>query len=80
MTQMTPAQCRMARSGLSMGVRDLAEAAGVSTNTVTRFEKGEALKPRTVEALRLALEAAGAAFLSDSKGDLGVSLRKICRS
>jgi transcriptional regulator with XRE-family HTH domain len=66
----------MARSGLSIGVRDLAEAAHVSTNTVTRFEKGDTLKPRTVEALRRALEAAGAVFLSDSTGDPGVSIKK----
>lgn len=73
---MTPAQCRMARSGLSLGVRELAEAAGVSTNTVTRFEKGEVLKPRTVEALQSALEAAGVEFIPENGGGAGVRLRK----
>lgn len=69
---MTPAQCRMARSGLSIGVRELAEAAGVSTNTITRFEKGEILKPRTINAIKGALEAAGVTFTSDKDGDQGV--------
>ena len=53
---MTPAQCRMARAALELGVRDLAQAAQVSTNTVTRLERGEALQPRTVAAIRAALE------------------------
>ena len=73
---MTPAQCRMARSGLSLGVRELAEAAQVSTNTITRFEKGEELRPRTVEAIRAALEAAGVEFIAENGGGPGVRLRK----
>lgn len=60
---MLPVQCRMARIALDWGVRDLAEAAGVSTNTVTRFEKGEELKHRTVDALQNALEKAGAILI-----------------
>lgn len=67
----------MARSGLSLGVRELAEAACVSTNTVTRFEKGESLKPRTIMALRSALEAAGAVFLSTSESGSGVSINRV---
>lgn len=53
----------MARVALNWGVRDLAEAAAVSTNTVTRFEGGEALKDRTVSALQDALEKAGAILI-----------------
>lgn len=67
----------MARAALQFGVRELAEAAMVSTNTITRFEKGEELKERTINAIRAALEAAGVTFLSD--GDVatghGVSLK-----
>jgi transcriptional regulator with XRE-family HTH domain len=59
----SPEQSRMARAGLGWGVRELADAAGVSTNTVTRFERGEDLRPRTVAVLRSTLEAAGAQFL-----------------
>lgn len=66
----------MARSGLSLGVRELAEAAQVSTNTITRFEKGEELRPRTVEAIRAALEAAGVEFIAENGGGPGVRLRK----
>ncbi|MGP4670621.1 helix-turn-helix domain-containing protein [Agrobacterium salinitolerans] len=53
----------MARTALNWGVRELADAAGVSTNTVTRFEKGEELKQRTIDAMRSALEAAGAILI-----------------
>ena len=73
---MTPAQCRMARSGLGLGVRELAGAAKVSTNTVTRFERGEELRERTIDALRAALEAAGVEFIAESGGGAGVRLRK----
>ncbi|OJU66043.1 MAG: transcriptional regulator [Rhizobiales bacterium 63-7] len=68
----------MARVALEWGVRELAEAAKVSTNTITRFEKGEELKERTVDALRDALEAAGIAFLSagDIASGPGVCLRE----
>jgi transcriptional regulator with XRE-family HTH domain len=61
----------MARAALNLGVRELAEAAKVSTNTVTRLEAGEILKPRTVEAMQRALEAAGVEFLNGT----GVKLK-----
>ena len=60
---LTPAQCKMARAGLGMSVRELADKAKVSTNTVSRLEAGEDLKPRTVEAIQRALEATGVEFL-----------------
>ena len=72
---MTPAQCRMARSAIKMGVRELAEAAKVSTNTVTRFERGEELRERTVDAIRAALELAGVEFTDGDQP--GVRLRKV---
>ncbi|MCE8455317.1 helix-turn-helix domain-containing protein [Rhodovulum sulfidophilum] len=59
-----------------MGVRELAEAAGVSTNTITRLEKGEALKPRTLEAIQSALESAGVEFIPENGGGPGVRLKK----
>jgi transcriptional regulator with XRE-family HTH domain len=49
----------MARAALGMGVRELAAAAKVSVDTVARFERGEELKERTIDALQFALEAAG---------------------
>lgn len=73
---MTPEQCKMARAGLGLGVRELAALADVSTNTITRLERGEALYPRTVEAIRSALEAAGVEFIPENGGGAGVRLRK----
>jgi len=66
----------MARAALGLGVRELAESAKVSTNTVIRFERGEALKERTIEALRNALEKAGVEFIAENGGGPGVRLRK----
>jgi len=58
-------QCKMARVGLSLGVRDLAELADVSPNTITRFERGEKLQARTIKAIKEALENEGAEFAAD---------------
>ncbi len=72
---MTSQQCRMARAGLGLGVRDLAALADVSTNTIARLERGEALYPRTVDAIRSALEAAGVEFIEQNGGGPGVRLK-----
>jgi transcriptional regulator with XRE-family HTH domain len=73
---MLPSQCRMARAALEIGVRDLAAMAKVSTNTITRFEKGEPLKERTLDDIRTALEAAGIVFIEANGGGPGVRLRE----
>jgi transcriptional regulator with XRE-family HTH domain len=57
-----PVQCRMARAALGLGVRELAAAAKVSIDTVARFERGDVLKERTIDALKHALESAGVEF------------------
>ncbi len=67
-------QCRMARVGLGLGVRELADFAKVSTNTLARFERGEPLKERTVDAIRRALESAGVEFTDSDEP--GVKLRR----
>jgi transcriptional regulator with XRE-family HTH domain len=72
----TPIQSRMARAALSLGVRELAAAAKVSTDTVARFERGEELKERTIDAIRRALEDAGVEFIDENGGGPGVRLRK----
>ena len=64
----------MARGALGLGIRDLAASAKVSVDTVLRFERGEELKERTIEAIRRALEAAGVEFLNGDQP--GVRLRK----
>ena len=71
---MAPEQCKMARAGLGLGVRELADLAKVSTNTITRFERGESLKERTFDAIRAALESAGVEFTDGERP--GVRLRK----
>ncbi|NEY90365.1 helix-turn-helix transcriptional regulator [Rhodobacteraceae bacterium KMS-5] len=54
----------MARAALQIGVRDLAELAGVSFTTINRFETGKSgLQLSTAEAIRKALEAQGIQFL-----------------
>ena len=53
---MTPAQCRATRAILKLEVRDLADAANLSTSTNDRLERGEDLpgahhqrRPRALE-------------------------------
>ena len=70
-------QSKMARAALGWGVRDLAAAAKVSPDTIARLERGETLYPRTVEAIRAALETAGVEFIPENGGGAGVRLRKI---
>lgn len=69
-----PVQCRMARAALGWGVRELAAAAKVSTDTVARFERGDELKERTIDALQRALESAGVEFTNGDQP--GVRLTK----
>jgi transcriptional regulator with XRE-family HTH domain len=65
----------MARACLGWGIRELARAAKVSVDTVVRFERGEELRERTVEALQRAFEAAGVEFTNG--GQPGVQLTKV---
>jgi len=55
---MIPSQCRMARAALQIEF-GICELAKVAPSTIARFEAGEELKERTIEALRAALEKAG---------------------
>jgi transcriptional regulator with XRE-family HTH domain len=73
---MLPVQSKMARTALGLGVRELAKLAQVAPATVSRFEAGAELKPRTVEAIRRALEVAGIEFIDENGGGPGVRLRK----
>ena len=70
-----PIQSRMARAGLGWGIRELARAAKVSVDTVVRFERGEELKERTVEALQRAFEAAGLEFMNGDRPGLRLGTR-----
>ena len=67
-------QLRMARAALGWGVRELAEKAGVTANTVTRIENGADAKQSTIDRLQHALEAAGVEFTNSDQP--GVRLTK----
>lgn len=59
---MKPVQMRMARAALGWNVRELADRAGVSANTISRIETGADAKGSTLDAIRAALEAGGVEF------------------
>ena len=54
----------------------MAAAAKVSIDTVVRFERGDELMDRTVEAIQRALEAEGIEFIDENGGGAGVRVRK----
>ncbi|MGC1561366.1 MAG: helix-turn-helix transcriptional regulator [Bradyrhizobium sp.] len=68
----------MARAAVGWGVRELAEKAGVTANTVTRIENGADAKQSTINALQRALEAAGVEFTNSDQP--GVRLAKAAAS
>ena len=74
---MTPAQCRAARALIPISQDALAADSGVAKRTIASFEGGAAQPyPRTVSAIRAALEAAGVVFLDENGNGPGVALRK----
>jgi transcriptional regulator with XRE-family HTH domain len=72
---MKPVQIRMARAAIGWGVRELAEKADVTANTVTRIENGADAKQSTMDALQRSLESAGVIFIDDDRGEGVVKLR-----
>lgn len=72
---MNAVQCKMARAALGLGVRELAEMAKVSPDTIARLERGETLRERTVSDIRATLETAGVEFIPENGGGAGVRLR-----
>lgn len=64
----------MARAALGWGIVELAERAGLSTNTLVRLERGEELKQSTLDSLRYVFEQAGVTFINDS-GTFGVVVK-----
>ena len=66
---MTPAQLRMARAAVRLGVREIAELADVAPYTVNRFETEQGgLRLDTAEKLKSALERLGVRFMNDEQG------------
>jgi len=73
---MIAAQCKMARAALGLGVRELAELARVSPDTIARLERGEQLRDRTIEDIKRTLESAGVIFVDENDNGPGVRLRR----
>lgn len=72
----TGSQCRAARALIDLSREHLAISADVSLETIVRFERKLA-EPMDGEvfALQSALESAGAVFISDNGGGIGVRLK-----
>ncbi|TPI52293.1 helix-turn-helix transcriptional regulator [Mesorhizobium sp. B3-1-3] len=66
----------MARVALGWGTRDLARNAGVSPDTVARFERGEQLKGSTLATLQTTFKAAGIEFIPENGGGARVRFAK----
>ena len=78
MRLITPVQVRMARAALGWGVRDLGKRAGISANTVSRFENGFGAMVETLVRIQETLETAGIVFISaDQQAGPGVRLRDV---
>jgi hypothetical protein len=57
-------------------MNDLARAAEVSPPTVACFERGDAVRATSVQAIQRALENAGVVFIDADDGGPGARLRK----
>lgn len=65
----------MARAGLNWSSRTLAEAAGVTPNTVTNLEMGRPARFSTINRIRATLMEAGIGF-TESPDGTGVFLKR----
>lgn len=73
----TGGQIRMARAALQWGVREVAKAAGVTPNTVSRIEAGGDALAGTLRKIQAALESQGIEFIPAGSyhGDGGPGVR-----
>ena len=74
---LAPIQIKMARTATGLGIRELAEAAGVAPSTITRFELDRGgMQARTLDRVQQVLEERGVIFISaDAHGGPGVRLK-----
>ena len=74
---LTSLQVRLARCALGLSLRDLASAADVSPNTITRFELGKGgLQTASLARLQEVLEQRGVVFVAaDASGSATVRLK-----
>jgi transcriptional regulator with XRE-family HTH domain len=76
---LTSEQVRAARALLRWEQRDLADASNISLPSIKRLETQPgtlSAQPRTVVAIRTALESAGIIFIDENGEGPGVRLRK----
>ena len=71
----TNAQIRMARAGLKMTVRQLADLAGCTKDTISRVEKSGVARQATLEKIQEVLENAGVELIPENGGGAGVRLK-----
>jgi transcriptional regulator with XRE-family HTH domain len=74
---MRAVQLKMARAAVGWGVRELAEKAGITANTITRIENGADAKASTLGAIQRALETAGVEFTNGDQP--GVRMKRPAR-
>jgi transcriptional regulator with XRE-family HTH domain len=75
----TSTQIRAARGALRWSAQDLADRAGVGIQTVKRFELAPSVprsRSRTLDKVRLTLEAAGIEFVGTPEDGPGIRLRR----
>ncbi|BAV45835.1 XRE family transcriptional regulator [Mesorhizobium loti] len=73
----SPAQCRAARALIGWSQDQLAAASKVAKATIANFEAGKrAPYDRTLDDIRVSLEAAGVEFIPRNGGGVGVRLAK----
>lgn len=75
--EITPPQCRAARALLNWSQTQLEASSRVAKKTIADFEReARSPYPRTIEAIRTALETAGVEFIAENGEGAGVRLRK----
>jgi transcriptional regulator with XRE-family HTH domain len=73
---MNALQLKMARTALGLTVRQAAELAGCSHETIVGIESGRSsIKQSTIDKVRAALEKAGVEFIDEDGGGPGVRLK-----
>lgn len=70
------AQCRAARALVEWTREQLANSSGVASLTIEEFERKIDLPPNDIcDALQIALQSAGAVFIAENGGGVGVRLK-----
>ena len=74
---LAPIQVRLARTAIGLGIRELAQQAGVAPSTIVRFESGKGgMQAATLDRVQATLEKGGVIFISpDASAGPGVRLR-----